>query len=563
MNEIRENAKLFIVFDAPSYDDLEEGKLLSGNAGKLLLYTLERYGLGRDDCSIACLWEGKIPGGKFEGLLGNKQLYSSIGELERTIERTNPNVVLLLGGNALKYLGGKSGISKWRGSIFTKAGLKYTSTLAPRDVIKSPVNGPVFDGDVSRAIREAAYPEHRQIERTINLPLGGLVASDYYEKILGHTVVSCDIESVRNSNKILCISFAVSPTESYVFNWEDIAERGYAEALLSNPAIGKVFHFGGYYDINQLRDNGAITNNYYGDTSIAQHILNPELPNGLDFLTSIYTDMSYYKQEGRGEIPDNIKAWSDKTERKGLFVYNGKDTLVTYEIWQKQMAELEEYDLTWLYDQEMELAKVAMEISANGMLVDTELRDRMAVSCVHRWNNYQLLLGAICGRDINVRSTPAIRKLLYDQFKLPPRRNKKGNLDTSEDAIVSLMSVCADKVNTLKTAEAKAQWQLKLNALQIMLEIRGLRQLTASYLMFDLSPDGRVRSSYNAAATETGRWAASKYVDGTGVNSQTFPRGSVEISENADKTKEIEHILKSLYEEETKAEAELELELVE
>lgn len=549
MNEIRPNSRAFIILESPSYDDRESGVLCSGRAGKFLLDTFNRHGLSREDISIATLWPSELPGGKFEAILKEPKLYQNVRHIEQSINETKPNLVVLVGGMALKLLTGKSGITKHRGSVIPYGDKKAIALLDPYAVIRSPVEGPVFDGDVRRAVQESAYPELRKLEREIRLPLGGLTASQYFEEILNADIVAVDIESIRNSNRILSISFAVSPTLSYVFNWEDFAEREYAEKILSIPTIRKIFHYGLGFDINMLYENGVEVLGYTDDTMVGQHIINPELPRGLDFLTSVYTDMPYYKQEGRGEIPDNIKAWSDRAERKGLYVYNGKDTLATFEIWQKQQEELDEYDLRSIYTQEMELANVAITISRNGMLVDEKLREHMAVSSVGKWANLQLVLDAICGKAINVRSPKQIRDLIYNQFKLPPRRNRNGALATDEDAIVSLMGICADKISTLKTEESRAGWQLKLQALQLLLQIREVRQLTASYLLGDISPDGRIRSSYNVCATETGRWAASKYVDGTGLNSQTFPRGGLEVSDNADKTPQINAMLKSILEE--------------
>jgi uracil-DNA glycosylase family 4 len=549
MNEIRPNAKAFLILEAPSYDDREARRLCEGRAGKFLLDTFARHGLSREDLSIATMWDAELPGGKFEAVLKEPKLYASVRAIEESIERTKPNLVVLVGPMALKLFAGKTGITRYRGSVLPYGASKCIAILDPYAVIRSPVEGPVFDGDVRRAVQESAYPELRQLQREIKLPLGGLVASTYFDEILQADIVACDIESVRNSKQILCISFAVSPTLSYVFNWEDYAEREYAEKILTNPGIRKVFQYGCGFDINMLWENGADVQSYTDDTMVAQHILNPELPRGLDFLTSIYTDMPYYKQEGRGEIPDNIKAWSDKADRKGLYVYNGKDTLATFEIWQKQLVELEESGLLPIYRQEMELAQVGIEISRNGMLVDESLRERMAVSSAGKWANYQLVLDAICSGHVNVRSPKQIRTLLYDTFKLPPRRNRNGALATDEDAIVSLMGICADKINTLKTEESRAGWQLKLQALQLLLQIREVRQLTASYLLGPISPDGRIRSSYNVCATETGRWAASKYVDGSGLNSQTFPRGKLDVSDNADRTAQINSMLKDILDE--------------
>jgi uracil-DNA glycosylase len=549
MNEIRPNAKAILILEYPTYDDRQANQLCSGRVGKFLLSTLERHGLSRESLSILTLWDRDVPGGKFEAVLKEPSLYQRVRDIEGTIESSNANIVIGCGGHALKLLVGKSGVTKYRGSVLNYGDKKYIPLLDPYTVIRSPSDGPIFDGDVRKAVQESSFAGINRIERTINLPRGGLQASAYHQEILNADIVSCDIESVRRSNKILCIAFATSPTMSYVFNWEDVSERNYAESILTNASIRKVFHYGCGFDVNMLYENGVEVANYTDDTMVAQHILNPELPRGLDFLTSIYTDLPYYKQEGRGEIPDNIKAWSEKTERQGLYVYNGKDVLATFEIWQKQQAELDEYNLRSIYEQEMELASISIEISRNGMLVDTDMRERMAVSAVGHWASLQMVLDTVCGKPVNVRSPKQIRELLYKQFNLPTRKNKAGSLATDEDTIVGLLGVVEGKINTLKTANARASWELVRTALTLILDIRELRQLAASYLLSEFSPDGRVRSSYNVCATETGRWAASKYVDGTGLNSQTFPRGALDVSENADKTPQIQALLKSIIEE--------------
>lgn len=58
--------------------------------------------------------------------------------------------------------------------------------------------------------------------------------------------------------------------------------------------------------------------------------------------------------------------------------------------------------------------------------------------------------------------------------------------------------------------------------------------MLSSYLHAKTSADGRMRGTFKVAATETGRWACEKYVDGTGVNSQTFPREAIDIPEDLD-----------------------------
>jgi len=66
------------------------------------------------------------------------------------------------------------------------------------------------------------------------------------------------------------------------------------------------------------------------DTYIRQHILWPELPRSLQFMTKQYTRCPYYKDEG--------KHWSPK-QKKSYMRYNCLDSVNTYEVWEKQEEE--------------------------------------------------------------------------------------------------------------------------------------------------------------------------------------------------------------------------------
>jgi DNA polymerase I-like protein with 3'-5' exonuclease and polymerase domains len=146
----------------------------------------------------------------------------------------------------------------------------------------------------------------------------------------------------------------------------------------------------------------------------------------------------------------------------------------------------------------------------------------------HRWWKLQALMETLSGKPVNVRS-PKLKDLLYGDFKLPTRRNRGGGITTDEDAIVSLLTYCTDYITGLKQASTITDWKRKLLVLKAILEIRGLRQLLSNYIKNEISDDNRIRSIYKFAATETGRSACEGYVDGTGNNAQTFPRGIVEI----------------------------------
>lgn len=70
----------------------------------------------------------------------------------------------------------------------------------------------------------------------------------------------------------------------------------------------------------------------FQDTLIRHHILWPELPHKLQFLTRQYTRQPYYKDEGRTWSPKNMT---------GLRHYNCLDATVTFEVYEEQEKEFD------------------------------------------------------------------------------------------------------------------------------------------------------------------------------------------------------------------------------
>jgi len=120
--------------------------------------------------------------------------------------------------------------------------------------------------------------------------------------------------------------------------------------------------------------------------------------------------------------------------------------------------------------------------------------------------------------------------LLYKELGLPikRKRNEEESVTTDEDALVSLMGFCVNKLAEYKSSEKRIEWATKLGIVKLILRIRRNLKMLSSYIDPKDGPDGRTRSLFKAFGTETGRLSAVKYVDDTGMNLQTVPRESVE-----------------------------------
>ncbi len=534
----KSGASILLVGEAPGETEEYEKKPFVGVSGDLLTSVLGRAGVSREEVFLANLCQYRPAGNRFELLNETEQLASGLRDIQEYILTNRPIVIGALGAQALYHLTGVSNkITKWRGSILPckwDSSIKVIPTYHPAYVLRDRKHYPVFDLDIKRIILESKTRDFNLPVREFIIDPKGLELEEITQELCNSPKLAVDIESVKASKKnaghknfILCAGFATSATRSVcIVNHGDNQFINSVQRILQSSAK-KVFHFG-TFDTEVFHLNGFETKNYWWDTLTAQHILAPELPRSLDFLSSLYTREPYYKNVGRGEIPDDTKSWGAKVDKSKLWVYNCRDTGVTFEIQEQQEKELTGRDLE-MFRYEMDLIPVAQTMSRNGLLVDQERLKIFDDATTIRWYKLQGMIDALCERHVNVYSPKQLQDVLYSQLGLPVRRNRDGSITTDEDAIVGLIAVVADKLSTLVADKAKFEWNIKYAVLKAVLEIRGLRKLRSTYLRFDLSNDGRVRSLYKFSNTDTGRGAAEMYVDSTGINSQTFPRSSVEV----------------------------------
>ena len=531
-------AKILFIGESPGSEEVHERKPFVGMSGQLLMERLARVGIFREEVRLANLCHYQPKGNDFKLLIDSKELAEGLAELKKYILTHKPQLIVPLGSFPLQYLTGKHGIHAYRGSILqdTISNTKCIPTFHPSAVLRDKSLLPIFDSDILRIKGDSQFADLRLPVREFVIDPRGLELEEYVQLLENSEEISVDIESTRKGDvgtkHILCIGFSAVPSVGICIpNHQDNATSNAYSRILASKAA-KVFQFG-TFDTTALDIlNGYHTNNYSWDILTAQHILAPEMPRGLDFLASIYTREPYYKESGRAEIPGETKEWGSKVDKQSLYVYNCRDACVTMEVKLEQEKELSGRNLE-MFHYEMSLIPIALSMGRNGLLVDMERREQFRKGLNIRWSKLQLMLNTLAGREVNVRS-PKLKEILYGDFNLPVRRNRDSGITTDEDAIVSLIGYCVGYIDSLSRDSSIAEWKKKLLILKVILEIRGLRQLLSTYINAKVSNDNRLRSIYKYSNTETGRGACEKFIDGSGVNAQTFPRGSVDVPENLD-----------------------------
>lgn len=494
-------AKLLILGEAPSYQETAAGKPFVGPSGKELDHLLYDAGINRQDCWITNVCKYEVPpnakGKKIPFRIRAENagidLQQQLIELQEEFNGLRPNCILALGGTALWALSGKTKIGHFRGSILHGMGRKFVSTYHPAHLLHQAAGGE-FKGywnrqvmifDFKRALAQSKFPELILPSRTLEICKHSAHFAEFITRYKDCRKMSVDIEA--NGTCIpVCVGLAFNRHHGMtvpLWNVDDISHIPdsdlvqiwlmLAELLYEKDIVGQNFN----YDRDKIKRLGFIIRRLVSDTMLKAHAINPELPKGLAFNTSIYTEEPFYKDEGmyQGAIQD-------------LLLGCARDACVTFEVDENMDADLDELGMRSFYRNFlMKLPELYWSIERQGFRIDPEERDRLLRKYIVwdegiRFELYQLL-----GTEINVNSPKQIATLLWDNFGLP-RKDTTGE----EDVTALLNSPTAIKNPTHR------------RVCELILEGRRVRKSVSTYLMALPDFDGRMRTTY-FPCLDTGR----------------------------------------------------------
>ena len=188
-------------------------------------------------------------------------------------------------------------------------------------------------------------------------------------------------------------------------------------------------------------------------------------------------------------------------------VYCGLDNCLTLEVHE---ALLKQYGQpTHIYDFERQLQGPYLEIMRRGFLIDQSARDHAVRDLEEkiqiRRGRLNALSDAVWNRPINPRSSDQLKDLFYGVMRLPE---------------IWLSQKGQKKLSMNREALEKLQEYLYARPfITLILAIRDFEK-QREVLQTQIDPDGRFRTSYNIAGTETGRPSSSENSFGTGGNAQ-------------------------------------------
>lgn len=341
------NGKLAFVGEAPGKDEDLLGTPFVGASGQELTRILREVGIARSECYLTNVFLDRPESNNIETLCGGKREVSKLyfewreeqespqswpasyifpaltkakyllptylpelRRLQQELEQIKPNLVVALGNTACWALLGTSGISKMRGTTAESTLIpnqKILPTYHPAAILRKWDLRPILVADLIKARRESQSSSMTRPQREIWLePSIEDILSFEKTFINPDDKLAFDIET--QNGQITCIGIAPNPSIAIVIPFVDKTkpnysyfspeEEGFVLAwlwkLLEGP--NEKIAQNGLYDIQWIwRKWGIRVSNFYHDTMLLHHALQPELQKSLGFLGSIYTDEASWK----------------------------------------------------------------------------------------------------------------------------------------------------------------------------------------------------------------------------------------------------------------------------
>lgn len=509
----------FFIADFPIKADLESGYALTGYAGNVLRDFCKEQSLNLDDFWRTCLVKEEGPKEDDKENSVTKVLIDKYKDLfVSEINDLSPDLLIPLGELSFQFLTSLSGIRKFRGSVLPVSGnfninkqnTKVLPILGPHPFLNQEYRLRVISridfGKISKNLNDKPPADKRYnvwVARS-SASLRAFLERSYQSTLEAKGFLTFDIETYLQIP--ICISLCFDGRESVCVPLVDQSidrdnrtlMMDLVARLLTSP-IPKI-NQNIKYDWKILERWGFRVNNVIGDTMLAASTLYCEFPKNLGFLTSIYTDIPYFKDEGKEFDPDRSK-------RDRYYLYNAKDSLATSQIYNQQIGELKELGTQGIYQNLIRVMPIYRRMEDRGLRISEEIRARLLVKYESLFHIQELKCRRLLSQDyFNPLSPKQCKWAIFDELGYSKvkgmKTNKDGTPSTDEESL-DLLSVYGEP----KRAPSTGSYALS--------SIIGARKIhkVIEILELPLHPDERFRGEYNLAGTETGRSSSGETTD--------------------------------------------------
>jgi DNA polymerase-1 len=263
--------------------------------------------------------------------------------------------------------------------------------------------------------------------------------------------------------------------------------------LFADPAVKKVGQ-NLQYDCIVLEQAGAPLAGLHLDTMIGCYLLNPKRrANNLENLSAEYLE---YKKITYGQVCGKGKKQISfaQVALEEALRYSGEDADVALRLAAKVEPALKSEGLWRLFaDLEMPLLPILTAMRMRGVKVDVGRLGRLSVRFGEKAEKLRAQVYDLAGGEFNLDSPRQLGEVLFERLKLPAGKKTKTGFSTGVEVLTKLA----------ETHELP----------RLVLDYRSLAKLIGTYtdaLPRLVNPEtGRIHTSYNQAATSTGRLSSS------------------------------------------------------
>lgn len=508
------NPSILFVGDSPIGDDLNTKYALSGFMGNQIKTACAQNNINFNETFRTLLIKEDFSINKH--IKQKKILWESVDkiaipylkQLKYEIETLNPFLIVPLGELGLHYLTGNNSIRKFRGSILLTdpvleiiPQVKVLPILGPQLILKD-----YKMGMITKSIDYAKIPKYLNNNpppENLIRPWVATSASEFRNFVdrcyYSSEFFTFDWETYCGIP--VCIAFCFDGIEACCAPFMDksidqdnrMLMLDITAKLLSSPKNKGNQNI--KYDWKIAERWGFRVTNVVDDSMLAASTLYCEYPKNLGFLTSIYTDIPYFKDEGK------TPGFSKDIKKSKFYLYCAKDTIAAYQIRTDQITEVKHFGTEYVYRKLVQLTPVYMKMENRGIRIDEQQRQKLI-------DKYEVLFHLEVVRTRSLARSPQLNPLsssqcdllIFDHLGFTKVRGVKG---TDEESLLLLLAHANEAKHDPATGKDIIRHILNCRKIHKVLEILQLAQY----------PDSRFRCEFNLAGTGTGRTSAGETTD--------------------------------------------------
>jgi uracil-DNA glycosylase family 4 len=482
-----QRAQMMAIGEAPGEEEARGSRPFIGGSGRVFNAQLKQAEINRSEIYVTNCVKCRPPHNRQPD---DDEIRHCAQYLVQEIKEVNPNLLLALGSTPLYVTTGDTRIGVYRGvPLEGPGGRKVLATFHPAFIMRQQHYWVAGIHDLLKAKKQATFPEIIRIPVEYTSPADPASTGDaLYAEAVAAGYIIYDLETTglsRFRDTVKCIGLGTRPGRAACYYWTH-ATQNLVRRILEDPRIAKVGQNSEHFDQPFLEEKGFNFIGPHFDTLHMFHLLNSELPKSLATIATFYTDMPYWKDEGKSYGKKQVTM-------EELMHYCCKDIDGTARAFFEMKGEIKALDMEQLLQTVMDLQPVLRNMTNRGLKKDEDKAMLWAVLMGQKADEWlEKLRTAVGDPTLNVNSPKEVMHLLYDKMGLPTQWKKDRNKGMRPTADADAISALVEKFP-------------ENGILNLVSEIRSAWHSISTNLEVEADENGFVHPSIGSAKAATGR----------------------------------------------------------